>query len=450
MASQQPYYYAGSQPVVVQGQHVSAPVISASTYNHQGIQDVDSLAKGRPQPKRCNDAFFAILFYIQLGVMGWCAAVYGPLMYGDIADQYAGGQRYLSSLGRRFLQEDNNGEMDFSLETADILIILGLTGLLGLVISSLALGFMMSFAGMLIKTALIFNIVLYLLLGLLALATGQMPLVLMSLFAFAVSACYAYAVWRRIPFAAANLVTAITAVRANFGLSLFAYFSLLLTFLWSIWWSLAAVSVNFVANGCSADGECESEPNGIIVFLFLVSYFWTAQVIKNTVHVTVAGTVGTWWFVPIEASSFCSKAVCDSWVRSITYAFGSICFGSLIVAIIQATKEVLHQMRHQDDSILMCCAECLLGCIESLVEYFNQWAYVYVALYGYSFMDAGKNVMTLFRTRGWTSIIADMLVDAVLSMVALGVGVLTGLLGILVVKTRGVDLANGMGFGAFL
>lgn len=35
--------------------------------------------------------------------------------------------------------------------------------------------------------------------------------------------------------------------------------------------------------------------------------------------------------------------------------------------------------------------------------------------------------MALFRSRGWTSIVTDILVDSVLQMVSLGVGVLTGL-----------------------
>lgn len=29
-------------------------------------------------------------------------------------------------------------------------------------------------------------------------------------------------------------------------------------------------------------------------------------------------------------------------------------------------------------------------------------------------MEAGKNVMTLFKSRGWTVVIADMLVDSVM------------------------------------
>jgi hypothetical protein len=255
-------------------------------------------------------------------------------------------------------------------------------------------------------------------------------------------------VWQRIPFAASNLVTAVTAVRANIGLAFFAYTNLFVNFLWSVWWAIAFVATTYVVSGCDAEGDCESEVNGFYVFLFMVSYFWTAQVVKNVVHVTVAGTVGTWWFSPAEATSCCSQGIRGSYLRSITTSFGSICLGSLIVAIIQAVKEMLHSMRDGNDSMMMCLAECLLGCIESLVEYFNQWAFVYVGVYGYSFMEAGMNVIQLFKSRGWTAIIADNLVDTVLLMVSLAVGILTGIVGVIVGAM--VNLGDATLAGAFM
>lgn len=92
----------------------------------------------------------------------------------------------------------------------------------------------------------------------------------------------------------ANLQTAIAAIRCNMGLAFFAYSNLLVTFLWSLWWSAAFVATTYVLSKCNAEGYCEDEINGFLVFLLLVSFFWTAQVVKNVVHVTVAGTVGTW------------------------------------------------------------------------------------------------------------------------------------------------------------
>ena len=474
--SQQPYYASHGGPVIVQGTYVNqnqqgfnqefhqGNANYASPYNHGGQQQQQQLqqqyagfgmhqtqevvwTKGVRQPKRCNDLLFGILFYAHLGVMAWCTATYGPTMLSELEAQYENGQRYLLRLleGENGNQQtdDASGSEEFSFELSmnEVLLLLGISGALGFVLSSLALGFMMMFAEGLIKFTLLFNVISSLVLGLLMLALGAIPVAIMALVMFALSTCYVCSVWARIPFAAANMVTAISAVRANIGVAFFAYVSLVINFLWSFWWSFAAMATIMVTNGCNSKGECESEVNKIVLFLLFVSYYWTAQVIKNVVHVTVAGTVGTWWFDPITASSCCSRGVRDSWLRAMTFSFGSICLGSLIVAIIQAVKEILHMMRENDDTVLKCLAECFISCIEWIVEYFNTWAFTYVGLYGYSFMEAGTNVMTLFRNRGWTTIITDNLVDSTLGMVGLGVGVLTGICALLAALGLGMDLS---------
>jgi Plasma-membrane choline transporter len=455
-----PYYRTQDGPVIVQGHvieslptakyqtgQVASEGTSGAFLSDWNFNDSNSqVYKGEAQPTRCNDVFFGILFYAHLAVIAWATIAYLPQMYNMVSDEYS----YNSEGGGGRLLQDNNAQGESNSEEESnvsslnqIYIYLCVSGVAGVILCSLALSFMMVFAGALIKTALWFNIIVAGILAVLSLLSGVIPMAIMFSFAFGLSCYYTYVVWRRIPFAAANMTTAITAVRANIGVTLFAYFSLILTFLWSTWWSLSFLSTTFVVSGCNLEGACETEPNGLLVFAFLVSYYWTAQVIRNVVHVTVAGTVGTWWFVPQEASSCCSKAVTDSWFRAMTYSFGSICLGSLVVAIIQAVKEFVHQLREQNDSMLASCAECLIGCVQQLVEYFNQWAYVYVGLYGYSFLDAGKNVMNIFKSRGWTAIIADMLVDSVLSMVAIAIGVLTGVALLLVSYCIGIDLNYG-------
>jgi len=165
----------------------------------------------------------------------------------------------------------------------------------------------------------------------------------------------------------------------------------------------------------------------------LVSYFWTLEVIMNVTHVTTAGVVGTWWFSPSEADCCCSGAVIGSYIRSMTTSFGSICLGSLIVAVIEALKQLAYAARQNDDgnAILLCLAECILACLASIVEYFNKWAYIYVGVYGYSYCEAGKSVMQLFRDRGWEAIIADDLVSNALFLVSIVVGLVTGSVGLI-------------------
>ena len=102
-------------------------------------------------------------------------------------------------------------------------------------------------------------------------------------------------------------------------------------------------------------------------------------------HAIVAGVVSTWWFVPQEASSFCSQAIMGSAVRATTTSFGSICFGSLLVAILQTIRHLIQSARNDSDvdgcgAIMLCLAECLIRCFEEMLEYFNKFAYIYVGM----------------------------------------------------------------------
>lgn len=295
-----PYYNAGG-PVVVQGQEVGSRMDVDSVYNHNTqTGGNESAYKTAPPRRQCRDVIWALLFYANLGAMAAVAVIYAPAMITDMAEGMSDGMdRRLTGMAPESLQrflEEGNGDGDYGeipFDPQALMVILACTGVTGLLLSTLALGFMMNFAKVLIKVALWFNIVFFGATGILTLVAGIIPmgLILMAMAAF--SAYYAYVVWRRIPFAAANLVAAVTAVRANLGLAFYAYLSLLLTFGWSLWWAISFLSTIYVTNGCNSSGECEKEANGFIVFLFLVSYFWAIQVIQNVVHVTTAGTVGT-------------------------------------------------------------------------------------------------------------------------------------------------------------
>ena len=92
--------------------------------------------------------------------------------------------------------------------------------------------------------------------------------------------------------------------------------------------------------------------------------------------------VGNWWFEPDEASHCCSSAVNNSFLRAMTTSFGSICFGSLIVAVLDALRLLANTARNMDDSgIGLCIAECILDCLARLIEYFNKWCVDYAVSY---------------------------------------------------------------------
>merc|ERR1712127_472085 len=80
--------------------------------------------------------------------------------------------------------------------------------------------------------------------------------------------------------------------------------------------------------------------------------------------------------------------------------------------------------------------------IEGIIEYLNKWAYIYVGLYGYSYLEAGKNVLTLFENKGWTVVITDDLCDNVLIMISFAIGLITGIIGQIITSLDKTILAN--------
>jgi len=403
---------------VVQGYAMTnsnaAPMAAEGTNYGMGSDgDTFNGQKGEHQPKKFNDVFFAVLFYLHLGAM----AILLPISM----NANGGGGDGAGSLGQ-------------------IIYFVTVCGIFAVGVTTISLGFMMQYAKQLVKLALFFQIGVSLAMAIFGLMAGSMMMAGLCFVSFAFSICYTMAVWGRIPFAAANLNTALTAVRANLGLSVVAYTFLIIAAIFSMAWT--TISNNILA----------TYPG--MAFLLFLSYFWTHQVLKNTIHVTTAGVIGTWWFAPHEASSCCSRAIGDSFGRATTYSFGSICFGSLIVAVVQALRHLNHHLRGNEDAqIVVCIIDCFLACIEGIIEYFNKWAYVYVGLYGYSYLDAGRNVMTLFQNKGWTVIIADDLAENVLFMMSTLVGLLTGAVGFIVASLDGnifadlgFDSPGGIGF----
>jgi len=236
------------------------------------------------------------------------------------------------------------------------------------------------------------------------------------------------------------LLTACTAVKKNCGVILVAYVYVILAFGWSILWSVALAGV-YDQVIVAGNGE-ENSINYGYYFLLFLSFFFTHQVIQNSTHVTVSGVVGSWWFAP-EDSGCCSGGVMGSTIRTLTTSFGSICFGSLLVAILQALKAVANAARSEEGgSFLLCLAECILQCLANIMEYFNKWAFVYVGLYGYSYIEAGKNVFTLFKNRGWEAIIADDLIQNVFFFLSLSVGGVCAGIGYAINENSFGDLFN--------
>mmetsp|Transcript_4832 Transcript_4832/g.12426 ORF Transcript_4832/g.12426 Transcript_4832/m.12426 type:complete len:468 (+) Transcript_4832:198-1601(+) len=369
-------------PVVVQGtavQQVTELPVPAG-----GPTEVSE----RPASKTgCQDPIFAVLFYINIAAIVAVAAMYG----GDIL----------------------TGGFTYSSYAAPIVMV----GVISIGASLVGLFLLMACPELMIKAGLIFSLLVAFIFMVYSFMFQSILSGVLFAFFFLITICYVRLAWRRIPFAAINMLTAATAIKKNLGVSVFALLFTILEVVWIGLWTVALSGVVVNGGNCDENGVCM--PNYGILFLLFLSLFFAQQVFQNCVHVTVAGTVATWWIAPSE-SGFCSKGVCNSFIRTVTTSFGSICFGSLLVAILQALQQLANTARSNDNcAILACVFECILSCLASIMEYFNKWAFIYVGVYGFSYIESGKNVMQLFANRGWEAIIADDLVSGAVTLLAI-------------------------------
>jgi len=176
------------------------------------------------------------------------------------------------------------------------------------------------------------------------------------------------------------------------------------------------------------------------------------------VHVTVAGIIKNWWFnersselppneilselpltsTPPSPSYFDEQqinpyqnqveaVVARSFQRAAFHSFGSVCFGSLLVSFIRMLRRIpkyIHPCSNRQDTL----QDRFMSCMDTLGSKFNRFAFIYVGMYGYGFVEAGEKASALLKKRGWKKIVTDNLISDVLLLVSLVIGGVSGCL----------------------
>jgi hypothetical protein len=224
-------------------------------------------------------------------------------------------------------------------------------------------------------------------------------------------------------------------------------------------WAFAAIEINARASAAN---------QGALVFFLMncaavLSFFWGQLVLINISLVTTCGAIGHWYHEPLTAfrgGCLCRPAVCGPLSRACTTSLGSIALGSLLVAIIRtiiAVVKYVGDLASQGNPILkmaFCCCACCLGCLESILEWLTDYAFVYIALYGTHFMDAGVKVVKLLNSSGVGAIAQQTLIAPVLRLAAflgLGAGVALGYCAMIITGVQGVTyigmvVGGGVGY----
>ncbi|KAK0667027.1 plasma-membrane choline transporter-domain-containing protein [Cercophora samala] len=257
---------------------------------------------------------------------------------------------------------------------------------------------------------------------------------------FAVFQLICFISWRsRIPFSVLMLQTAIDVAKKFGHVYLVSAVGGLLATLFAAWFSVTLVSVyvkyqpdqNNPACRQGAGGCSSGKVIGLIAFITFAAY-WISEWLKNTVHTTIAGVYGSWYF---NSRNYPTGVTRGALKRCLTYSFGSISLGSLVVAIINFLRQLASVARAQASSdgdilgmVLWCLVGCLIGLLDWAVQFLNRYAFAHIALYGKAYVPAAKDTWKMIKDRGIDALVNECLIGPVLGMGAMFVGYATALM----------------------
>lgn len=236
--------------------------------------------KGEQQPTSCKDVFFVLLFVLQLVGMAYVGYEFGPKAF--VKSHSIDGMDDDTTTSSSPSATETTGEDDtddIKLHYHNIVNMASICGVFAIIVSALALAFMMVMSRRLVYVALVLSIGVSFAWGTIGIGISPQSFVpITGIITLLLSVGYMFVVWERIPFASANLTTAVTGVRDNLGLVGIAFFFQFMALVCSIWYSFAYVGLHDAMN--SAEYDTSDRAKIVVHVLFLVSYYWTFQVLR--------------------------------------------------------------------------------------------------------------------------------------------------------------------------
>ncbi|KAF4782854.1 hypothetical protein HER10_EVM0003706 [Colletotrichum scovillei] len=249
---------------------------------------------------------------------------------------------------------------------------------------------------------------------------------------FGVFLVFAFISWiPRIPFSALMLKTSIQVSKKYGHVYLVSFLGGMLGAAFAAWYSVTLVATYSKYQPSQNNPQCRSgqcsqgKVIGLIVFITFAMY-WISEVLKNVIHVTISGVYGSWYFC---VNNFPKGATRGALKRSLTYSFGSISFGSLIVAIINLLRHLCSVAQQQSAAdgnivsyVLFCILSCLISLLDWAVSFLNRYAFSHIALYGKAYIPAAKDTWKMIKDRGIDALVNECLIGPVLSFGATFIG----------------------------
>ncbi|KAI8619840.1 plasma-membrane choline transporter-domain-containing protein [Chytriomyces sp. MP71] len=175
-----------------------------------------------------------------------------------------------------------------------------------------------------------------------------------------------------------------------------------------------------------------------LVFLVL-AFFWSFEVWKGLLGVSVAGSLGTWYYFGYEQKiNVGIKGVSQSplqlrhpilasFAHASTLSFGSVCVGSLFLAVLKVGHWFFKRAKNSKSTFVKTFVNALFGWMESILKVYDLYSFVRVGVEYEGYFEAAKKTWGLLEEQGVDALVND---DSIVSITGT-----TSVLGSLVVGT---------------
>jgi len=137
-------------------------------------------------------------------------------------------------------------------------------------------------------------------------------------------------------------------------------------------------------------------------FLYLLfCWFWASQLIIAFGQLVSALSVSCWYFTRDKKTEG-NATVVWSFKTAFFKHFGTVAYGSLVIAIIKTIRAVISYLQKKAKKsgnkllqYFLCLLQCCMWCVEKCMKFLNKNAYIQTAIYGYSFCKACRSAFFL-------------------------------------------------------
>lgn len=169
--------------------------------------------------------------------------------------------------------------------------------------------------------------------------------------------------------------------------------------------------------------------------------FWFLAFITGLNQMTLAGSFGIWYWTPFKNEKRTKKrslpffTLILSFSRAIFYHFGTLAFGSLLIAIIKIIRLILEVISNKAKSnadtskiakYVICCCKCCFWCLERFIKFLNRYSYIITAIYSKNFLMAAAKAFKLITGNVLRVAVTDRISNAILFMSNLAITTLIG------------------------